>query len=232
MFLINSMKTTISKIKSMKGKEKITMLTAYDCFTAKMLDEAGIDYEFLTNHDDGMHIIIKYEKEEIESDLIVYDDDSSFPPWDPNPDGNPGTGSDLGFVTSVFIRGLIPFQTYYLSVAAYNSAGLGDYADPVTTAPVSIEDVISLPNEFELYQNYPNPFNPVTVIEYSLPKTSEVSIFIYNLEGEEVLHLVNDNMRAGNYRVKWDGSNMPSGVYLYRLQAGDFIQTRKMVLLK
>ncbi|MCH8272832.1 MAG: T9SS type A sorting domain-containing protein [Candidatus Marinimicrobia bacterium] len=88
------------------------------------------------------------------------------------------------------------------------------------------------PTEFALSQNYPNPFNPETVIEYALPKATEVSLKIYNLRGQEVALLINDTMPAGNHQVIWDASNMASGVYIYRLQAANFVQTRKMLLLK
>ena len=97
-----------------------------------------------------------------------------------------------------------------------------------------------LPEKYSLSQNYPNPFNPETLIEYSLPEASRVSLVIYNLRGEEVVRLINGNMAAGSYQVIWDASNYASGIYFYRLQAsptsvwraGDFVRTRKMVLLK
>ena len=91
---------------------------------------------------------------------------------------------------------------------------------------------VELPTDFVLSQNYPNPFNPETVIEYTLPQFGEVSLGIYNLIGVEVVKLVDGNIPAGNHQVIWDASNFASGIYFYRLQAGDFVQTRKMVLLK
>ena len=94
------------------------------------------------------------------------------------------------------------------------------------------EESGALPQNFTLYQNHPNPFNPVTTIEYSLPNSGDVSLIVYNLIGQEVIRLVNDNQQPGNYQVIWDASNIASGIYFYRLQAGDFVQTRKMVLLK
>ena len=97
---------------------------------------------------------------------------------------------------------------------------------------VSISEELLLPIEFELSNNYPNPFNPVTSIRYSLPKSEKVSLIVYNLNGKEVARLVNENQQAGNHSIKWDASDVASGIYFYRLQAGDFVQTRKMVLLK
>jgi len=97
-----------------------------------------------------------------------------------------------------------------------------------------------LPNEYSLSQNYPNPFNPNTAIEYSLPQSGEASLIVYNLIGQEVARLINGEQNAGFHIVNWDASHMASGVYFYRLQAsptsvwraGDFVQTKKMVLLK
>ena len=98
-----------------------------------------------------------------------------------------------------------------------------------TTASIS---TVQLPDKFSLSQNYPNPFNPETTISYDLPVASDVKIVIYNLMGQEVRRWDIQGQPAGNHRVRWDASSFASGVYLYRLQAGDFVQTRKMVLLK
>jgi len=90
----------------------------------------------------------------------------------------------------------------------------------------------SNPKFFSLEQNFPNPFNPSTIIEYSLPKTGDVSLIIYNLLGEEVAGLVNEVQQAGFHLVTWNATKMSSGIYFYRLQSDDFVQTRKMLLLK
>jgi phosphodiesterase/alkaline phosphatase D-like protein len=91
-----------------------------------------------------------------------------------------------------------------------------------------------LPTEFKLFQNYPNPFNPVTTIEYSIPNTSFVTIKVYNILGKEVATLVNEEKQAGNFSVQLAIGNkqLASGVYFYRMQAGSFVNTKKLVLLK
>jgi flagellar hook assembly protein FlgD len=81
-------------------------------------------------------------------------------------------------------------------------------------------------------QNFPNPFNPTTTIKYALPQATKVNIKIYDILGREVETLINEIQNAGTYSVNWDASNFPSGVYFYKLHAGDFVQTNKMVLIK
>lgn len=88
------------------------------------------------------------------------------------------------------------------------------------------------PTTFSLAQNFPNPFNPTTTIRYSLPNDGLVQIKIYDLSGKEVMNLVNENKTAGNYEVKFNGANLSSGVYFYRINAGEFVQTKRMVLIK
>jgi hypothetical protein len=87
-------------------------------------------------------------------------------------------------------------------------------------------------NSFNLSNNYPNPFNPSTNISYTIPERGNVSLKIFDLLGGEVAQLVNGEIEAGSYNVSFNAANLPSGIYFYRLQAGDFVQTRKMILLK
>ena len=97
---------------------------------------------------------------------------------------------------------------------------------------VGIHSESRIPREYSLYQNYPNPFNPITTIRYELPKRSEVQIMIYDLLGRRVTTLVSENQDAGYKSIQWDASNVSSGMYFYQIRAGEFVQTRKMVLLK
>ena len=89
-----------------------------------------------------------------------------------------------------------------------------------------------LPKEYSLNQNYPNPFNPQTKIEYSIPKDDFVTVKIYNLLGREVMILENEYKKSGSYKITFDGANLSSGVYYYKISAGNFEQVRKMILIK
>ncbi|MBP1653635.1 MAG: Por secretion system C-terminal sorting protein, partial [Bacteroidetes bacterium] len=88
------------------------------------------------------------------------------------------------------------------------------------------------PNAFRLEQNYPNPFNPSTTIQYALPGRSSVTLTLFNTLGQQVATLVQGEQEAGYHEVKFDASQLPSGVYLYRLQAGNHIEVRKALLMK
>ncbi len=85
---------------------------------------------------------------------------------------------------------------------------------------------------YTLEQNYPNPFNPVTTIKYQIPKAGNVSLKIYDILGNEVVTLVDAQKEVGRYEVSFDASSLASGVYIYRLLAGEFVNVKKMVLLK
>jgi hypothetical protein len=89
-----------------------------------------------------------------------------------------------------------------------------------------------LPKNIVLQQNFPNPFNPTTTIEYELPQLSIVSLRVYNILGEQLAVLVNERQDAGHKSVRWDAKNLPSGVYTYRLSAGNFSEARKLVIMK
>ncbi|RCK73942.1 MAG: hypothetical protein IGBAC_2089 [Ignavibacteriae bacterium] len=94
------------------------------------------------------------------------------------------------------------------------------------------ESKTNQPNKLSLYQNYPNPFNPSTTIKFKIPKTTHVTLKIYNILGQEVAELVNEEIKPGVYNINWNASNIASGVYFYRLKVGDFIKTNKMIITK
>ena len=97
-------------------------------------------------------------------------------------------------------------------------------------------EVEVVPTQFALYQNYPNPFNPETNIKFDLPEASKVRINVYNILGEKVAELLNKTVETGFHQVEFNGSNLSSGTYIYRIEAQSsgqtFVQTKKMLLLK
>jgi photosystem II stability/assembly factor-like uncharacterized protein len=97
---------------------------------------------------------------------------------------------------------------------------------------VSVDEVSEQPNKYFISQNYPNPFNPSTVIQYQIPEMSFVQLTVYDLLGREVAILINEEKQSGKYEIEFDASRLSSGVYYYQIIAGDFIQSRKMVLLR
>ncbi|MFU8861027.1 MAG: DUF4397 domain-containing protein, partial [Cyclonatronaceae bacterium] len=109
---------------------------------------------------------------------------------------------------------------------------LADGTVLVVTPTSNGREISDLPVEFALEQNYPNPFNPTTNISYSLPEASDVTLSVYNIQGQRVATLVNNRIEAGRHTVSFDASTLASGLYLYRITAGGFSQTAKMMLIK
>ncbi len=103
-----------------------------------------------------------------------------------------------------------------------------------TSSIVSVKEIYSgnIPEEYFLSQNYPNPFNPSTKIKYSVPQSSTVMIKVFDILGNEIETLVNEEKPAGTYEITWNAESLPSGVYLYKLQAGSYVETKKMILMK
>jgi hypothetical protein len=144
------------------------------------------------------------------------------------------TGGDLGVHTAMFYSPaegtgvvlLCNAEGIYSGFWTLMLTVLFDYA--VT----SIEDEIILPISCKLSQNFPNPFNPTTKIKYSIPQTSNVVIKVFDILGNEIETLVNEEKQIGTDEITWNAEQLPSGVYFYRLQANDFVETKKMVLMK
>jgi hypothetical protein len=89
-----------------------------------------------------------------------------------------------------------------------------------------------LPVEFALEQNYPNPFNPTTTITFHLPSSSLVTLKVFNTAGQEIASLVDRQLPAGDHRTEWNASGVPSGIYFYRIQAGAYSETKKLVVMR
>jgi hypothetical protein len=109
---------------------------------------------------------------------------------------------------------------------------------PLPTAPLLLagpgENLLSTesPTVYELSQNYPNPFNPTTVIEYALPEDGHVKLEVYSILGQRVATLVDETRSAGYYAERFNATGLASGLYIYRMQAGNVVETRKLMLLK
>ena len=95
-----------------------------------------------------------------------------------------------------------------------------------------VEEQEKLPKNFRLHQNYPNPFNPVTTISFALPKTSDVKLVIYDVLGKRVKKLIDHKLEAGQHTVLFDGADLPSGIYIYKMVASDFSAIKKFTLIK
>jgi hypothetical protein len=108
------------------------------------------------------------------------------------------------------------------------TGGISKSEGAVGIVPISNE----VPSTFGLEQNYPNPFNPSTTFKFNVPSASNVSLKIYDMLGNEIITLVNENLQSGVYEVKFDASTLSSGVYFYSLNAGSFTATKKMMLVK
>lgn len=132
--------------------------------------------------------------------------------------------------------GLTTLDVNYITLIGtdiYACTSNGIFKRPLQQILTSVdENKNSLPNSFSLEQNYPNPFNPSTTISYSVPKTNFVTLKIFDGLGREVTTLVNENKLPGKYEIKFNGTKLSSGVYLYQMTAGNFVETKKLILMK
>jgi len=103
---------------------------------------------------------------------------------------------------------------------------------PEPETAVEASERRNLPSGYALSQNYPNPFNPLTTIAYDLPQASTVTLTLYAITGQKLAVLVDGHQQAGHHAVRFEGAGRATGIYLYRLKAGDFVEARRMVLLK
>ncbi len=143
--------------------------------------------------------------------------------------------------TTLAIEETLSTGDYFWKVLAIDTDSLFTFGSNSNVEPfkftiverVSSEIIYELPEDFTLSQNYPNPFNPSTTLQFSLPEASQVRLEIFNLLGQKVSTLVaGDKLQAGWHSVQFDASNLSSGVYIYRIQAGEFVQTKRMLLIK
>ncbi len=121
---------------------------------------------------------------------------------------------------------------YFYKIQVFDESNNHSMSPEGSALITSVENNLGTPNDFALEQNYPNPFNPSTTIKFALPNESDVSLKVYDIIGNEVAVLVDENMGSGFYEVNFNASNLASGIYFYRLNAGDYTTLKKMILIK
>ncbi len=126
---------------------------------------------------------------------------------------------------------------FYTKISAYVGIFIQDISNynthSIDTNTVSISQIGSVvPVEYKIYQNYPNPFNPSTKIKFDVPQSSKIKLSVFDISGKEMEVLFNDKLSPGSYEFKWDASQYSSGVYFYRIQSNEFIETKRMLLIK
>jgi len=209
-----------------------------------------VDYEITSsdtvpNHGDRLNYKLTLRNEgqtvtatDVTTNLIRLDTCATISGFTDKPYGDiaPGaTALHSGSHTIIFSDTLTgcsnPMTTQIL--VEISSDGFVFWYDTLEIIVSDIEkDDLVLPKSFALSQNYPNPFNPKTIINYELPITNDVDLSIYNLVGQKVATLVSEKQHAGNHRVEWDASGFSSGVYYYKIEAGEFQDVKKMMLLR
>ncbi|MCX6165482.1 MAG: T9SS type A sorting domain-containing protein [Ignavibacteriae bacterium] len=133
------------------------------------------------------------------------------------------------------IKFLVNPEVKKIKFECLSSNGNNLYITNVRLGPSLTGEMLTLnepPKQYELHLNYPNPFNPTTTISYAIPKTSLTKLVIYDVLGREIVKLVNEVKNPGNYSITFNANNLASGVYFYRLEAGDFVDVKKMLLIK
>lgn len=141
-----------------------------------------------------------------------------------------GTGNEGDHANALVVDAA---SNVYVTGASFGIGSSDDYVTVKYSQQIGITSISSeIPAQFSLGQNYPNPFNPVTNIEFKIPKEGFVKLVVFDILGREVTSLVEQNLRPGTYRYDWNASHITSGVYYYRLSAGDFTETKKSILIK
>jgi hypothetical protein len=183
---------------------------------ASVTDE-GINLIWSSNPEDDFHYFVLQKSNDLE--FTTYELFNSI---------------DTTYLDTSFV---VNEANYYRIAAVDYGGNQSDYSENVEATFLNVEDELLVPTEFALHQNYPNPFNPVTTLRYDLPENSLVTITIYDMLGRVVNTLLQESQTAGYKSIIWNGTDtngkpVSAGIYLYQIQAGDYLQTKKMVLLK
>ncbi len=143
--------------------------------------------------------------------------------------GNTWVSESSGLIQNTYITNLAFDKNEFLYGTTYYYGIFKSVRSTLTSVSSTFSDVDL---NYRLEQNYPNPFNPKTIINYELGITNFVTLKIYDVLGNEVATLINEKQNSGSYSVNFDGANLPSGIYFYKLDAGNFSEVKKMTLLK
>jgi hypothetical protein len=141
----------------------------------------------------------------------------------------------VAYIQIVLFKARVYMLLYSEFLTPSEASSLIYYANKIISllwgdSPITEENLV--PKEFDLKQNYPNPFNPSTTIEYTIPENSRVTLKVYDIIGKEVATLVDKDQNSGSYIVVWNAESLSSGIYFYRITAGDYTDTKRMVLKK
>jgi hypothetical protein len=207
------------------------------------VDDVGINY-----NDEGVlyHVVCEINSLGVQGQLMMYKDGNLIGTTDCTSDAVTGKDNRIPNISPNFARFFSspypdePWVGILHEIMIFDKALSADEVTFLYNAGVngfpgttSVENKdAKLPQAFSLSQNYPNPFNPTTVISYQLPTTSNVSLKVYNLLGQEAATLFEGVRQAGTYQATFDGSKLASGVYLYRMTANNFVETKKLVLVR
>jgi len=149
--------------------------------------------------------------------------------------------SNISLSTANAIPNIGCYKIWIASGKDLGASDRGIFGISFTSCAMNIRKLSGNANEYSLYQNYPNPFNPVTKIHFDIPPLTPplvkvgsgmATLKIYDITGREIQVLVNEIQQPGSFEVTFDGSNLPSGAYFYQLRAGDFVETKKMLMIK
>lgn len=201
--------------------DSVNEVTLYDSTTTALIDS------FSTGVDNIEEAVVFTTRPTLPTTVIT-------DRWDESVTAENRTDMDDGSPT---VLGAMPFDFAYPTTAAsYTASTNGQPLGALTwfdmVVGVDDYDVVGIPEDYQLFSNYPNPFNPTTKITFNLPRDENVKLDIFNILGQKIVSLVEDKFSAGQHTVDFNANNLPSGLYIYQLQAGKFNSSKKMLLLK